>query len=207
MNPFEPRAEPSEAAEAPSPGRPSTDWSSALPAAARDVEDFLAETGWDQPPWLFALVPTARLLDAEPGLADRLATAQGLTPVAQEPLGEQDLAETLAGICWPETVTGCALAQEIVVLPPDAEADLDDVVAEARAKGLSGVELDQVTVRAAQGHPDRREARLVVAVLRAGDHCCLMRLRGVGEAPDEVVEHPDLAPHLVSALQRTLDAD
>jgi hypothetical protein len=207
MDPFEPRAEPSEGAEEPSPGRPLTDWSSALPAATHEVEDFLAETGWNQPPSLFALVPTARLLDAEPGLADRLAATQELTPVAQEPLGEQDLAEALASICWPDTVTGCALAHEIVVLPPNAEADLDDVVAEASAKGLSGTELDQFMMRAAHGHPDRREARLVVAVLRAGDHCCLMRLRGVGDAPDEVVEHPDLAPHLVSALLHTLDPD
>lgn len=192
----------------PNPGAgPPSEWASALPTAAREVEDFLAETGWDQPPQLFALVPTAQLLRVEPDLADRLPTTEGLTPVAQEPLRADDLAETLAGICWPERVTGCALAQEIVVLPPEAEAELDRVVSDAGASGGSAVELNRVALRVAQRHPDRREARLVVAVLRAGDHCCLLRLRGVGEGPDELVEHPDLAPNMVSALLHTLDPE
>jgi hypothetical protein len=178
------------------------DWSSALPTAAREVEDFLSESGWDQPPQLFALVPTAQLLQAEPGLATRLAVAEGLTPVAQDPLTDADVAEKLAEICWPDGVTGCALAQEIVVLPPAAEAELDQAVA-----GASGSpdDLDQVAVRVAQRHPDRRDARLVVAVLRAGGHCCLLRVRGTGDQPDELVEHPDLAPNMVNALLRTLD--
>jgi hypothetical protein len=140
-------------------------------------------------------------------LAERLPSVEGLTPVAQEPLPTDDLAETLAEICWPEGVAGCALAQEIVVLPPEAQAELDDAVAGADAAGESRAELDRVAVRVAQRHPDRREARLVVAVLRAGEHCCLMRLRGVDEAPDELVEHPDLAPNMVSALLHTLDTD
>jgi hypothetical protein len=178
------------------------DWSSALPTAAREVEDFLSESGWDQPPQLFALVPTAQLLQAEPGLATRLAVAEGLTPVAQDPLTDEDVAEKLAEICWPEGVTGCALAQEIVVLPPAAEAELDQAVA-----GASGSpdDLDRVAVRVAQRHPDRRDARLVVAVLRAGGYCCLLRVRGTGDQPDELVEHPDLAPNMVNALLRTLD--
>jgi hypothetical protein len=178
------------------------DWSSALPTAAREVEDFLSESGWDQPPQLFALVPTAQLLQAEPGLATRLAVAEGLTPVAQDPLTDADVAEKLAEICWPDGVTGCALAQEIVVLPPAAEAELDQAVA-----GASGSpdDLDRVAVRVAQRHPDRRDARLVVAVLRAGGHCCLLRVRGTGDQPDELVEHPDLAPNMVNALLRTLD--
>jgi hypothetical protein len=178
------------------------DWSSALPTAAREVEDFLSESGWDQPPQLFALVPTAQLLQAEPGLAARLAVAEGLTPVAQDPLTDEDVAEKLAEICWPDGVTGCALAQEIVVLPPAAEAELDQAVA-----GASGSpdDLDRVAVRVAQRHPDRRDARLVVAVLRAGGHCCLLRVRGTGDQPDELVEHPDLAPNMVNALLRTLD--
>jgi hypothetical protein len=180
----------------------SVNWSTALPTAAREVEDFLSAAGWDQPPQLFALVPTSQLLQAEPGLAGRLAVADGLTPVAQDPLSDADVAEKLAEICWPDGVTGCALAQEIVVLPPEAEAELDRAVA-----GATGSEddLDRVAVRVAQHHPDRRDARLVVAVLREGGHCCLLRVRGTGDQPDELVEHPDLAPNMVSALLRTLD--
>jgi len=183
-----------------------SDWTTALPTAAREVEDFLAEAGWDQPPQLFALVPTAQLIAAEPGLAGRLAVADGLTPVAQDPLRTEDLAETLAGIFWPDGVTGCALAQEIVVLPPEAEADLDRAVEGAAGSVSSEADLDRVAVRVAQHHPERRDARLVVAVLRAGGHCCLLRVRGEGDQPDELVEHPDLAPNMVTALLRTLDA-
>lgn len=178
------------------------DWSAWLPAATREVEDFLAETGWDQPPQLFALVPTSELVAAEPELAARLTAVEGLTPVAQDPLTNDDLAETLAGIFWPDEVTGCALAQEIVVLPPGAEEELDRAVAD-----VDDDELNRVAVRVAQQHPDRRDARLVVAVLRAGSFCCVLRLRGAHGEPDEVVEHPDLAPNMVNALLHTLDVD
>ena len=155
------------------------DWSPWLPAVAHEVEDFLAGTGWDQPPQLFALVPTAALVAAEPELAQRLVDLDSaLTPVAQEPLDTEDLADTLDTICWPDGVTGCALAQEIVVLPPGAEQELDRVVSVAETSPDSA-ELNRVVVRLAQQHPDRRDARLVVAVLRdrVGD-CCLLRLRG-----------------------------
>ncbi|HEY2203300.1 MAG TPA: PPA1309 family protein [Pseudonocardia sp.] len=182
------------------------EWSTALPVAVREVEDFLSETGWDQPPQLFALVPTARLLEAEPGLAERLPSQDGLTPIAQDPLADSDLAETLATICWPAEVPGCALAQEIIVLPPEAEAELErtvDDVGDTRSED----DLSRVAVRVAQHHPSRREARLVVAVLRGGGHCCLLRVRGADGQPDELVEHADLAPNLVTALLRTLDDD
>lgn len=179
-----------------------SDWSAWLPAATREVEDFLSEVGWDQPTQLFALVLTIELVAAEPDLAERLPAAEGLTPIAQEPLDNEDLADTLAGIFWPDEVIGCALAQEIVVLPPEAEAELDKAVADVGAD-----ELNQVAVRVAQQHPDRRDARLVVGVLRSGQYCCLLRLKGTDDTPDELVEHPDLAPNMVNALLRTLDID
>ncbi len=190
-----------------------SDWSSALPVAVREVEDFLSATGWDQPPQLFALVPTAQLLAAEPALAGSLTAPDGLTPVAQDPLTDSDLAATLEGICWPDGVIGCALAQEIVVLPPAAEAELDRAVSDAAgssegatdADDATAADLNRVAVRVAQSHPDRRDARLVVAVMRAGGYCCLLRVRGIDDQPDELVEHPDLAPNMVNALLRTLD--
>jgi hypothetical protein len=95
-----------------------------LRAVAREVEDFVSSAGWDQAPQLFALVPTAELLAKQPDLAGSLDQAAAITPVAQEALPDADLADTLAGIMWPDAVNGCALAQEIVVLPPDAEAAL-----------------------------------------------------------------------------------
>lgn len=171
-------------------------------AVAREVEEFVAAAGWDQPTQLFALVRTEELLRQEPDLAGQLDTASPLTPVAQEELPDGDLAEALGQIAWPDVVVGCAVAQEIIVLPPSAESELPD-----------GETTDIERLRkAAADHPDRTEARLVAAVLRDGPAACVMRLRGYttapegesGEAVDEVIEHPDLAPNLIEALRETL---
>jgi hypothetical protein len=168
----------------------------ALPATAREVEQFVAAAGWDQQPQLFALVATATLLASQPDLAGQLDSHAALTPVAQEALPEGELDMALAGIEWPDSVAGCALAQEIVILPPAAEADLGalpDDPAQAR--------------RAAIQHPQRREGRLVAAVLRDGVGACVLRLRanpGCGQRDDELLEDPQLAPNLLRALLATL---
>ena len=175
----------SDASDIPVPSTPA----SALPQVIREVEDFASAAGWDQPPQLFALVATRELLARQPGL--QLDVASPLTPVAQESLPSEDLAESLAGIEWPDTVAGCAVVQEIVVLPPDAEDELD------------GTD-DTVMRRIAMEHPRRREARLVAGVLRDGSAACVLRVRGDVETPDEIVEHPELAPNLVRALRETL---
>lgn len=163
----------------------------ALPEVTREIEDFVAAGGWDQPPQLFALVPTEELLAAEPDMAGRLDAAAPLTPVAQEPLADPNLDVALAGIAWPPGVAGCALVQEVSVLPPDAEAVLPQ---EGPTEAL---------VRMAAAHPERREARLVAAVLRDGPGACVLRLRGERDGLEEFVEHPDLAPNLVDALKLT----
>jgi hypothetical protein len=175
-----------------------------LPAVAREVEQYVAAAGWDQPIQLFALVATDELLRRQPDLADQLDPASPLTPIAQDSLPDGDLAAALAGIVWPEVVLGCALVQEIVVLPPGAEQDLPDG--------------DEAAQRVAADHPLRREARLVAAVLRDGPGACLLRLRAdsAGNADNaaavsadgpelgDLVEAPDLAPNLVAALAETL---
>lgn len=174
--------------------------SSALSATAREVEEFVAAAGWDQRPQLFALVATSTLLASQPELADQLDRQAPLTPVAQESLPEGELDTALTGIQWPEAVAGCALAQEIVVLPPEAEAGLGELPADpADAR------------RAAAAHPDRREGRLVAAVLRDGAGACVLRLRAdsaaadsPGETTDELLEDPQLAPNLLRALLATL---
>jgi hypothetical protein len=166
-----------------------------LSAVAREVEDFVATAGWDQPPQLFALVPTAQLVEAQPDLAGQVDAGALLTPVAQDSLPSEDLAEALAGIMWPEAVRGCAVAQEIVVLPPAAEDTLP-----------AGEETGDTDVlrKIAAEHPMRREARLVAAVLRDGTAACVLRIRATDGDDDEVVEHPELAPNLTDALLDTL---
>jgi hypothetical protein len=167
-----------------------------LSAVAREVEDFVATAGWDQPPQLFALVETADLVKRQPDLAAQVDPAAPLTPIAQESLPSEDLADALAGIMWPDAVHGCALAQEIVVLPPDAESTLP-------TGDSTG---DSVAMRRiAAEHPRRREARLVAAVLRDGTAACVLRLRGDGDEADaDILEHPELAPNLTDALLTTL---
>lgn len=157
----------------------------ALPATTREIEEFVASGGWDQPTQVFALVPTAQLLTAEPGISDQVDPDSTLTPVAQEGLPADDLADALGRIVWPEQVAGCAIVQEILVLPPAAESELPNDGEQARA--------------AAAEHPDRQEARLAAAVLRDGGETCLMRLR---EA-DEVLQDSTMAPNLLQALHAT----
>jgi hypothetical protein len=160
-----------------------------LPAAAREIEEFVGAGGWDQPSQVFALVPTRDLLDAEPDLATQLDPESPLTPIAQEALPSEDLGEALARITWPAQVVGCAIAQEIVVLPPDAEAELPADADAAR--------------QVAAEHPRRQEARLVAAVLRqGGGAACVLRLRRPGDS-GEIIQDPALAPNLLDALRGT----
>ena len=182
-----------------------------LARAIHDVADFVDPAGWGAAPQLFALVPTADLVAAEPALADQVNTADELTPVAQDPLPDEvvdgtiPLDEFLATTSWPATVAGCVLVQEIVVLPPDAENDLDaaltPLLADADAADAAGR-------AAAQAHPQRRDARLFAAAQRGGNSLCLLQLRPEDpdtNAPLDLRTHPDLAPNLVEALLHTLE--
>lgn len=158
---------------------------------AVEIEQHAAAVGWDQPPRLFALVDTTELLDREPHLSTTIGvTPTGpLTPVEQEPLPEGALDEVLADLAWPEEVLGCALVNEVVMLPADI------------AETVPG-DVDQAAWVAA--HPGKREIRLAVAVLRDGSRAGCLRLRGEDGAEDEVLVGPDLVPNLADALVATL---
>ncbi|MBV8931792.1 MAG: hypothetical protein JO285_04445 [Kutzneria sp.] len=162
--------------------------------AVREVEEFVSAGGWDQAPQLFALVSTADLLTRQPGLAgEGVDPDVMLTPVAQGQLPAEDLDVTLAGIVWPDTVAGCAVVQEIVVLPPAAEERLDSMTDDVAALR-----------KAAAEHPHRREVRVVAAVMRNGSVACTLRIRGDKDQSDEVVDGPELMPNLTRALLGTL---
>lgn len=172
-----------------------------LEAIAAEIEAFVGQAGWDGPPTLFALVPT-RTLAADPAAASMLSgtpepldaeeiSPAAITPIAQDELPEGALDEALAQIGWPDEVVGCALSHEIVMLPPSAEEELGDLDVDA-------------AVRAAGDHPDRREARLVVAVLRDGSSAGLLRLRGTDDRGEDLLTGADIAPNLTAALAATL---
>ena len=166
-----------------------------LESAAAEIEAYVAQAGWDHAPVLFALVSAARLTADDPLTAARLGVDAGmgdaLTPIEQESLPDGPLDEVLAQIGWPDTVAGCALAQEVLILPPSAEQEFD-------AGSRGGADLAAVAA-----HPERREARLVVAVLRDGTGATVLRLRGRGEDDSELLTGTDLAPNLVEALVAT----
>lgn len=159
-----------------------------------EIERHVADSGWDQAPMLFALARTAELMEREPAFAAQLQIApddlpdDALTPVEQDALPDGPLDESLAQIAWPGEVAGCALVQEVVMLPPEAE---------------EGMPRHTDVVDWAGSHPERREARLAVAVLRDGTRACTLRLRGADE--EELLVGPDLAPALADALAATLD--
>ena len=169
-----------------------------LQSVVRELETHAAESGWDQPERLFALVPTLELVSREPQLAEALGLAAdgeaaGLTPVEQEELPPgASLEDVLAQIAWPGEVAGCAVIAERLVLPPEADADIPDDPGEAQAF--------------AAAHPDREEVRIVAAALRGGDSACALRLRSHDDA-QSVLTSPDLVPGLLTLLHATLDPE
>ncbi|WP_028478190.1 PPA1309 family protein [Nocardia sp. CNY236] len=184
-----------------------------LARSVREVAEFVDAEGWGRPPHMFALVPTADLMAAQPDLADQLDPGAELTPVAQDsflgdtPGESKPLDEMLATISWPAAVQGCLLVQEIVVLPPDAESALDDALVPVLADADAA---DAAARAAAEAHPRRREARLFTAVLRSGASLSLLHLRpDNAESADssgdlDLRTYPNLAPNLVEALHHTL---
>lgn len=160
---------------------------SPLRQAALEVYRHVREGGWDQPPRLFALVPTAELLERQPELADELGDPDSYTAIEQDglPAGRQ-LEELLTEIEWPDAVTGCAAVVERIMLPPEAEASLPESPDEMAA--------------AAAAHPNRREVRIVAAVLRDGSTHSVVQAR---DNEDSVTEGPDLVPGLVDLLLGT----
>jgi hypothetical protein len=171
----------------------------ALSRAVIEIEKHVSNAGWDQPAQLFALVPTEELLRAEPQLAAELGAedaSQPLTPVAQGELPggleDENLADALAQIEWPDGVSGCALAIERIVLPAAAES------------GLSRVESDAELARMAGSDPRRHEVRMVAAVLREGDRFGAVRLRSHDE-DSAVLTGTDLVPTLCEVLSLTFE--
>ncbi len=166
---------------------------SRLAESVLEIEQHVAEAGWDQPPRLFALVETAALLDREPALVERLGEEPlpgHLTGVEQEGVpADAPLEEFLAGIAWPAEVAGTALVVERVMLPAGAETHLPGSDADA--------------MRWAAEHPERQEVRLTVGVLRDGSTECALRFRRHDRAED-VLTGPELVPGLAAALAATL---
>jgi hypothetical protein len=168
----------------------------ALRAAVLELEKHAAESGWDQPARVFALVHTEELLADEPGLAELLEVEPGtdltgsITPIEQDELPDDEpLEQLLTEMSWPESVHGTAVIVERLVLPPTVELPEDDAAAQ----------------EVAETHPERQEVRMVAGATRTGSTYCALRLR-THDDDFSVIEGPDLVPALLELLRSTLDA-
>ena len=165
----------------------------ALIAALMEIERHVSGLGWDQPARLFALVPTAELIAAEPHLAEHLTGSTEpqsgqLSAIEQEGFtAGADLGDALARISWPASVAGVALGLERFFLPGASDRDLPGGAAAAEQ---------------ARQHPERQEIRVVVGALRGGHAYGVARIRS---HPEELLSGSDLVPGLSAALARTLD--
>ncbi|MFC5956400.1 PPA1309 family protein [Streptomyces pratens] len=172
---------------------------SPLTRAVLEIDEYVSGLGWDQPARLFALVDTARLRAEQPSLANRLGPGDekettALTPIEQDaiPTGKP-LDEFLGTIAWPDSVAGCALTVERLMLPPSAEAQVPQ-------------DLDETALAAwVAEHPERQEVRMTVAVLRDGARDSALRLRAK-DSPTEVLTGSALVPGLAEALTATFEA-
>lgn len=183
-----------------SPMTPSTGHT-ALRRVVAQLEEHVAQAGWDAPVGLFALVRTA-VLQQDPALAPMLGEAalaqartepDALTAIEQGDLPPaHGLEELLAGIMWPDDVDGTAVATERIMLPAEAERQAATITdPQERSAFLLA-------------RPDRDDIRIVVGVLRSGESWCIVRTRSHDSA-DETLSGAALVPDLVAALRRTLN--
>lgn len=166
----------------------------ALVAALVELEHHVGELGWDQPPRLFALVPTAELVAAEPELAAHLDAAprDGYTSVEQDTFeAGDDLLGALARIAWPDAVTGCALTCVRTFLPQHLADEVPQDDAEAAAFVAD--------------HPDRHEVRVAVGVLRdrPGQPALGHGVARLRSNPEDLLGSADLVPGLTEVLAAT----
>ncbi|MDO5080873.1 PPA1309 family protein [Buchananella hordeovulneris] len=170
----------------------------ALVHAVTEIEQHVAQLGWDRSISVFALVQSAALLATSPELDAEMAAQlrtqlennpEHLTAIAQETadLGD-DLGAVLAQLAWPPTVAGMAVTAERLVLPPQVEQDAPSEPT-AREEFLLS-------------HPQRQDVRLAVGVLRTGESWCAVRARA-HDSDDAVGGGTELAPDLVAAALAT----
>ena len=171
---------------------PATAGQAALARAVVELEEHVAQRGWDAPVTVFALVRTAAALAQDPELAEVLDDAalaearrdpQALTMIEQENLpAAADLEDLLGQLAWPQAVDGAA---------PEAEQEAAKIHdAQERLAFLNS-------------RPDREDMRIVVGVLRTGESWCAVRSRAQDSA-DRVVSGDALVPGLIEALGSTL---
>lgn len=166
----------------------------ALRAVVTEIENGAARVGWDRPPSIYALVPTAQLMATPEVPADVLAdlerawdgTGSHLSAILQESVTGDELEELLPKLAWPGSVWGAALTVERVIVPPAVE----EAAPEDPDEALAFI----------SNHPLATDVRLTIGVTREGDSWCAIRTRAFDDAGN-VGTGETLVPSLVEALQ------
>lgn len=189
-----PTPEPSDADRGATPGRERADLPPAdLLQVAQETEQHVAAAGWDQRERVFALVPTADLVAAEPSLADALAGAGRYSSIEQELPEGVELEEYLGRLAWPRSVTGCALAVERLRAAPAAEGQTADEAGDTASEGGAG-----------DTAPGTEPVRLVVVATREGERFTLVRF-AAHDSDDAVAVGAEVGTDLQAALATTLE--
>ena len=189
-----PTPEPSDADRGATPGPERADLPPAdLLQVAQETEQHVAADGWDQRERVFALVPTADLVAAEPSLADALAGAGRYSSIEQELPEGVELEEYLGRLAWPRSVTGCALAVERLRAAPAAEGETADELDDTASEGGAG-----------DTAPGTEPVRLVVVATREGERFTLVRF-AAHDSNDAVAVGAEVGTDLQAALATTLE--
>lgn len=193
-----PTPEPSAADRGATPGPERADLPPAdLLQVAQETEQHVAADGWDQRERVFALVPTADLVAAEPSLADALAGAGRYSSIEQELPEGVELEEYLGRLAWPRSVTGCALAVERLRAAPAAEGQAEGQTADEAGGTASGDGLDDTA-------PGTEPVRLLVVATREGERFTLVRF-AAHDSDDAVAVGAEVGTDLQAALATTLE--
>ena len=149
-----------------------------LAETVRELEQHVAQAGWDQPARLFAIVPTVDLATDHPELVSDQNAGQYMFVEQDAPLDNENLIGSLEQISWPAEITGAALAIErLISMQPDDEVDPEE-------------------------NSPTQELRIVALVMREGTNINAIRQRSFDDITGVAVAS-DLVPALNKALLQT----
>ncbi|CAB4666231.1 unannotated protein [freshwater metagenome] len=160
---------------------------SALKETVLEIERECAKAGWTRGIVLYALVPTADVIESAPEMAEALAekSPTSLTAIEQEDVELTGTIEDFLGtISWSAEVFGAALVLERLIVNEEPPGELSQ---EALAEWV--IEHGQ-------------EVRMVVGVLRDGSQECAMRMRAYDDE-NAIMAGPELLPGMAEALALT----
>jgi len=160
-----------------------------------EIERECAKAGWSRGIVLYALVPTADVIESAPEMASALAgkSPSSLTAIEQEEVELTGTIEDFLGtISWSVEVFGAALVLERLIVNEEPPSHLvGELAGELEGEALASWVSEH-----------GQEVRMVVGVLRDGSQECVMRMRAYDDE-NAIMAGPDLLPGMAEALALT----